>query len=88
MGIEQHITERAGQSWVPGGRDIQITGLAGWQYRAFFSTLMTQYREIGVSGANELMAAVQEDDGKRTAASRLEAMYEDEDLMLSMPIEV
>jgi hypothetical protein len=49
---------------------------------------MTQYREIGVSGANELMAAVQEDDGKRTAASRLEAMYEDEDLMLSMPIEV
>lgn len=86
--IEQHITERADQDWVAGGRNIRTTGLAGWQYRSFFSTLMAQYREIGISGASELMAAVQRDDGKRTAASRLEVMYQDEDLMHSMPMEV
>jgi hypothetical protein len=86
--IEQHITERGGQDWVAGGRDMRTTGLAGWQYRSFFSTLMAQYREIGISGASDLMAAVQRDDRKRTALNRLEVMYQDEDLMHSMPLEV
>jgi hypothetical protein len=63
-------------------------GLSGLQYREFFTMLLPLYDDIGVPGAAELLKAVREDESKRRAMERLSALYQDEDLMSSIPIEI
>jgi hypothetical protein len=63
-------------------------GMAGWQYREFFSVLLPLYAELGILGAADLLDLVRADSRKSMALALLAERYRDEDLMASIPIEV
>jgi hypothetical protein len=86
--IEQMVTERTAPSWASAGREVPVIGLAGWQYREFFSVLLPLYADNGVAGASELLDLVNLDQRKRAALPQLAELYQDEHLMASMPIEL
>jgi len=50
--------------------------------------LLPLYAEIGVPGAAEQVALIQQDEPMLHAVSRLSALYQEEDLMTSIPIEI
>ena len=70
------------------GQEQGIDGLSGMQYREFFTMLLPLYDEIGVAGAAEQLASLREDEFMQRAMDRLSAFYQDEDLMISIPIEL
>lgn len=86
--IGRLVAERTTPSWAPASREVPLLGIAGWQYREFFSVLLPLYAEMGVHGAASLRAAMLADDRKRAVLDRLAGLYQNEDLMASMPIEV
>jgi len=86
--ITHLVTERTSPSWVSVSREVQLAGLAGWQYREFFSVLLPLYAEIGIDGAADLLSAVKSDDHRSAAIARLAELYQDEHLMTSTPIEL
>jgi hypothetical protein len=86
--IEQLVTAHTSPTWVLPSREIQISGLAGWQHREFFSVLIPLYSKIGINGASDLLDAVTHDRRKSDAVARLASLYQDEHLMASMPIEL
>ena len=82
------VTEQATPSWALGSSEFQPAGLAGWQFREFFRVLLPLYARINVDGAAELIREVQGDRAKAAAVERLYQLYQNEDLMLHMPIEL
>lgn len=86
--ISQLAAERTTPSWVAASREVQLTGIAGWQYREFFSVLLPLYAELGIHGAADLLDLVSADSRKSKALAQLAERYQDEDLMASIPIEV
>jgi hypothetical protein len=84
----RRLEKQTRQTMFSNGREMQIMGLSGLQYREFFTMLLPLYDDIGVPGAAELLKAVREDESKRRAMERLSALYQDEDLMSSIPIEI
>ena len=86
--IRQLVTERTTPSWASASREVPLMGLAGWQYREFFSVLLPLYAEVGIDGARDLLIAVGADERKRAALSRLAEIYHDPRLMDLMPIEL
>ncbi len=84
----KRLEKQSRQAIFSNGRDLQITGFAGMQYREFFTMLLPFYAEIGVPGAAEQLALVREQEPVRLALDRLSALYHDEDLMASIPIEL
>ncbi len=86
--IGQLVTELTSPSWVSVGHEVHLTGLAGWQYREFFSMLLPSYAQIGIDGASDLLRHVETDSDKMAAVARLHELYQDEHLMASVPIEL
>ncbi len=86
--IRQLVTERTSPSWVSAGREVQLMGLAGWQYREFFSALLPLYDAIGIDGASDLLQLIGADSRKSDALERLAELYQDDYLMASAPIEL
>jgi len=86
--LDQLVTTRTCPSLLEPGRDIEIAGLAGWQHRGFFSVLVRLYAEIGITGASELVGAINADGQKSAAVRRLAELYGDEDIMASIPMEL
>lgn len=86
--IDGLVEVRTSPSWVAAGRQIEIDGLAGWQHREFFSTLLPLYAEIGINGADDLLESIKRDDRKEAARIRLASLYQNEHLMASMPFEL
>ena len=84
----RRLEKQTRQTWFSGGREVQLGGLSGLQYREFFGTLLPLYAEFGVPGAAEHLAVIQESEPMRRALSKLSALYSDEDLMTSIPIEI
>jgi hypothetical protein len=84
----RRLEKKTRQTWSSGGRVIQLTGLSGLQYREFFTLLLPLYAKAGVPGAAEQSALIQQDEPMRHAMSRLSALYQDEDLMTSFPMEI
>ena len=76
------------QSWFSGGRDIELRGLSGLQYREFFTMLLPLYAELGVTGAADQFAATLADERKSAALDRLADYYRDDLLMGSLPVEL
>jgi hypothetical protein len=70
------------------GREVGLTGLSGFQYREFYTMLLPVYADLGVDGATGLLSAVHRDERKQAAIARLAQLYQDEDLMTSMPLEL
>jgi hypothetical protein len=86
--ISQLVTDRTSPSWMPESREVQLMGLAGWQYREFFSVLMPLYAEVGIDDAGNLLNVIRNDERKTFAVDRLRELYQDEHLMASMPFEL
>jgi hypothetical protein len=86
--IRQLVTERTSPSWVSAGREVQLMGLAGWQYREFFSALLPLYADIGIDGASDLLRLISADSRKSAAVERLAELYQDDYLMASVPLEL
>jgi hypothetical protein len=86
--IEQLVTEGTSPSWVSASREAQLMGLAGWQYREFFSVLLPAYAELGVDGARDMLLHVKSDSRKAATVDRLHELYQDERLMAAVPIEL
>jgi hypothetical protein len=86
--IGQLVTDRTSPSWMSESREVRLMGLAGWQYREFFSVLLPLYAQTGVDGAADLLNVVRDDERKTFAVGRLEELYQYEHLMASMPFEL
>ncbi|MER8012735.1 toll/interleukin-1 receptor domain-containing protein [Streptomyces griseoluteus] len=68
-------------------KSVYITGIAGLQYRAFFTHLVPTYKRIGVAGAPDLLSAIQDDASRRNALTELAEAYDDREFMESLPLE-
>ncbi|MEU6813548.1 toll/interleukin-1 receptor domain-containing protein [Streptomyces sp. NPDC046860] len=68
-------------------KNVYITGIAGLQYRAFFTHLVPTYERVGVPGAPDLLSAIQDDASRRNALSELAEAYDDREFMESLPLE-
>jgi hypothetical protein len=84
----RRLEKQARQTMFSNGREVQIAGLSGLQYREFFTMLLPLYEQFGVPGAAEQLSAIHDDEPRRKALDELSAMYQDEDLMSTIPIEL
>lgn len=82
------VVGQATPSWALGDSEFELTGLAGWQYREFFRVLLPLYARINVDGASDLERGMRADSAKSAAIDRLHELYQNEDLMSQMPIEL
>jgi hypothetical protein len=84
-GLVQEITapSRASSS-----REVTVEGLAGWQYRHFFSDLLPLYAKIGVDEAAGLLESVSSDPIRTAALRELAEVYQDERTMAMLPMEL
>lgn len=74
--------------WLSPTPETPLLGLAGYQYREFFSMLLRAYRDLGVSQAETFYRQVEEDADKSSARSKLEELYADEHAMALLPFEL
>ncbi len=81
------VRDRTAPTRASDGR-VTLQGLAGWQYRQFFSDLIPLYERLGIDGAAELCSAIGDDPGKSRALAELSELYQDERLMASLPMEL
>jgi hypothetical protein len=84
----KRLEKQTRQKMFSNGREVQIAGLSGLQYREFFTMLLPLYEQFGVPGAPEQLSAIHDDEPKRKALDELSAIYQDEDLMSTIPIEL
>jgi hypothetical protein len=72
------------------GGDMEIVGLSGWQYREFYTVLVPQYGKVGVPGASEELHRISKISTSRVknVLTRVTSLYQDEDLLRSIPIEL
>jgi len=74
--------------WVSGGQDVELRGLAGFEYREFFSRLLPVYADIGVAEANRLLAEINDDVDCREAVGRLAALYHSQTVIPHIRLEL
>jgi hypothetical protein len=86
--ISSLVAELTTPSWAAASREVPLIGMAGWQYREFFSVLLPLYADLGIDGAADLLDAIRGDSRKSEQLALLAKRYLDEDLMASIPIEV
>jgi TIR domain len=70
------------------GQEVPISGLAGLQYREFFSSILPLYARLGVPDAEEVMKEIRDDPARNDALKQLSELYQDEVTMMTLPIEV
>jgi hypothetical protein len=91
-GVYRELSQLEQQSrqstWTSAGQEIILKGLAGLQYREFYTMLMPLYDQIGVPGAAEYLARVEDDAEWQAAVTRLADLYQNEELMNSIPVEL
>jgi hypothetical protein len=80
--------ERTRQVWPTFEGDIEVMGVAGLQFREFYSILLPFYGRVGVPGAAEYLKFINDDEDKRAAVARLSELYHDLRLMELIPIEL
>jgi hypothetical protein len=70
--------------------DMEIVGLSGWQYREFYTVLVPQYAKVGVPDATEELHRISKISTGRVknVLTRVTSLYQDEDLLRSIPIEL
>jgi hypothetical protein len=71
-----------------GAVEVELRGLSGLQYREFFTMLLPLYSELGISGAAECLAQLLGDTRSSQALERLAALYDDEDVIASIAVEL
>ncbi|MEV5751563.1 hypothetical protein AB0L00_27390 [Actinoallomurus sp. NPDC052308] len=89
--LVEELTELAARSRFSryaAGRELSIEGLAGLQYRNFFTDVLPVYAQVGVPSAAKILASLHADPARSRAIGRLAASYGDEQLITALPIEV
>jgi hypothetical protein len=82
------LEEHTRQTWPGYEGDAELVGLSGLQFREFYAILLPFYASVGVQGAAEQLALIDEDEAKRAAKTRLSQLYRDERVMRSIPVEL
>ena len=82
------IEEQTRQKWSGYETEAELCGLSGLQFREFYAILLPFYKSVGVPGAAENLALIDEDKTKRAAVARLSQLYRNERVMKSIPIEL
>jgi hypothetical protein len=80
--------EQTRQTWPGFEVETELYGLAGLQFREFFTVLLPFYASVGVAGAAEHLALLEKDETKRAGVARLSQLYHDQRVMESIPIEL
>jgi hypothetical protein len=80
--------ERTRQVWPTDEGDTEVVGLAGLQFREFYSILLPFFARVGVPGAVESLKFVNDNEAKRAAKERLSELYHDQRRMELIPIEL
>lgn len=70
------------------GHELYIDGLAGLQYRGFFTDILPVYADVGVRSAAGVLSAIHSDPATRQAVRELKSCYENEQMITALPIEV
>jgi TIR domain len=84
----QRVERETRESQRSGNAEVELKGLSGLQYREFFTVLMPLYAKLGIPGAAEALAKISESDSMQHALDRLPILYNDEDLMTNIPVEL
>jgi hypothetical protein len=71
-----------------GAVEVEVRGLSGLQYREFFTMLLPLYSELGISGAADCLTQLLGDARSSQALERLAALYDDEDVIAGIPVEL
>lgn len=71
-----------------GVAEVELRGLSGLQYREFFTMLLPLYSKLGISGAADCLAQLRGDTRSKQALERLTELYDDEDVIASIPVEL
>lgn len=82
------LVEQTRYSRYSSGYELRITGLAGLQYREFFSSILPLYAKIGVPEAEDHLRRVMANDAMTAALEGLMTLYSDESKMMTLPLEV
>ncbi len=82
------LESRKRQYLASGESQVQVLGLAGLQYREFYSTLLPLYATLGIDSAAEELEAVKTDEVKIRAVETLARLYHDGHVMSSVPGEI
>ena len=82
------LEEQTRQTWPGFEGESELHGLSGLQFREFYAILLPFYASVGVPGAAEHLALIDEDESKRAAVARLSQLYRNEPVMESIPIEL
>lgn len=80
--------ERTRQVWPTSDGDNEVVGIAGLQFREFYSILLPFFQHVDVPGAAEYLKSVNDDGAKRAAKERLSELYHDQRFMELIPIEL
>jgi 8-oxo-dGTP pyrophosphatase MutT (NUDIX family) len=83
--MSELLAVQSAPSWMDPSQEVQLEGLAGWHFREFFSALLPLYAEIGIDGAADLSAQIDNDERKRAARDRLAELYQDEHVISVLP---
>lgn len=84
----RELEQQTRQTWPALEQDTVLQGLAGLQYREFFSLLLPFYSELGIPGAVDLLKVIDTDERKRSAVARLSAIYQDQSAMEPIQLEL
>jgi len=82
------LVERTRRAWPGFEAEAEVAGLAGLQFREFFTMLLPFYESVDVPGAAEQLRLIRNDDAKRAAVDELFELYQDEEKMRSIPVEL
>lgn len=86
--LDDLVREVTATSRASTSREVTLEGLAGWQYRNFFSDLLPSYAKADVDGAADLLQSVTADPVKDAARHELADLYQDEQVMQGLPMEL
>lgn len=86
--IRGQVSYNAVPRWASAEHAEPLVGIAGWQYREFFSVLLPIYSKIGISGAAELLKHIDDDPHRSAARDTLMVLYQDEHLLGPQSIEL
>lgn len=84
-GLEQRTRQ---ETWTSTDEQVTLAGLSGLLYREFYTVFLPAYAQIGVPGAAELRARINQNPDLRAAIDRLAVLYQDEEVMSAIPVEL
>jgi hypothetical protein len=70
------------------GQEVTLKGLSCLQYREFYTILLPLYAQVSVPGATVHLSQLMGNKETHSAISRLSDLYQDDDLMSLIPVEL